>query len=223
MNRGVLFAAVLAVFLLTPATATAKGPTAASISGPGLSRPLLLRGFGESGDGSPLAVLTMDGGFFPAAFGQSPDPMLPGRPAADLGPRYVVVYTVPGPSDTDHIRQELFPYAEGGPVLYTAPNQPFFDSERTRGGWFRAPERLKAALVRAGFPDTPSAKGSARDVSKENSEQLASSAPGSGGGGVSGGQIGLAAIAVALAAALGGTVVVRRRWRGPHPARREDA
>lgn len=210
MRRGVLFAAVLTVFLMAAATAVAKGPTAARITGPGLSGPLLLNGFGESGDGSPMAVLTMDGGFFPATFGESPDPMLPGRPRVELGPRYVVVYTVPGPADKDYIHQSLFPYAAGGPILYTPPNQSFFDTERTRGGWFRATARLKAALVRAGLPDTAPAKDSAAKESASNPE-LVSSAPGSGGGGLSSPQIGIAALVAALAAALGGTVLVRRR------------
>jgi hypothetical protein len=210
MKLGVLFAAALAVFLMDAATALAKGPTAARITGPGLSGPLLLNGIGESGDGSPMAVLTMEGGFFPATFGESPDPMLPGRPRAELGPRYVVVYTVPGPTDNAYIRQSLFPYAAGGPILYTAPNQSFFDSERTHGGWFRATARLKAALVRAGLPNTAPAKGSAAKESA-SSPQLASSSASSGGGGLSGPQIGIGAVAAALAGALGGTVLVRRR------------
>src|SRR5207244_11839795 len=43
-----------------------------------------------------LGRLTMATGFFPAAVGQSPDPMLPDRPAGSLGPRYTIVWTVPG-------------------------------------------------------------------------------------------------------------------------------
>jgi hypothetical protein len=210
MKLGVLLVALLAVFLMAAATALAKGPTAARITGPGLSSPLLLNGIGESGDGSPMAVLTMEGGFFPATFGESPDPMLPGRPKAELGPRYQVIYTVPGPTDNAYIHQSLFPYAAGGPILYTAPNQSFFDSERTHGGWFRATARLKAALVRAGLPNTAPAKGSAAKESA-SSPQLAGASPSSGGGGLSIPQIGIAALAAAFATALGGTVLVRRR------------
>jgi hypothetical protein len=216
MKRGVLLAAVLSVFLTVTETATAKGPTAASITGPGLSDPLVLDGLGESGDGSPMAVLTMEGGFFPATFGEYPDRMLPGRPAGDLGPRYKVVYTVPGPTDEARIRQSLFPYAEGGPVLYTPPDQPFFETERTRGGWFRASERLRAALVRAGLPEASPAAVSSAQVSS-TSPQPAVSMSSSGGSGPSGLQLGIAAVAAALTAALGGTVLARRRRSRSRP------
>jgi hypothetical protein len=209
MKLGVLLAAVLAVFLMAAATALAKGPTAARITGPGLSGPLLLNGIGESGDGSPMAVLTMEGGFFPATFGESPDPMLPGRPKAELGPRYEVIYTVPGPTDNAYIHQSLFPYAAGGPILYMAPNQSFFESERTHGGWFRATALLKAALVRAGLPNAVPQGSAAKESA--SSSQLAGASPSSGGGGLSSPQIGIAALAAGLAAALAGTVLVRRR------------
>jgi hypothetical protein len=208
MKRGVLVTAVLSVSLIAVGMATAKGPTAARITGPGLSGPLLLNGIGESSDGSPMAVLTMEGGFFPATFGESPDPMLPGKPSGKLGPRYIVIYTVPGPTDKAYLRQSLFPYAEGGPILYTPPDQPFFDSERTHGGWFQGTARLRAALVRAGLPATATATGSAAE--EPVTSPLTSSASGSGGGPRSL-QIGIAAIAAALAGALGGTLLVRRR------------
>ena len=210
MKRGILLGAVLSIFLAFAETAAAKGPTAANISGPGLSGPLLLTGNAESGDGSPMAVLTMQGGFFPATFGESPDPMLPKRPSGDLGSRYTVVYTVPGPTDEAQIRQSLFPYAEGGPVLYTRPGQPFFDTERTRGGWFRASEALTVALVRAGLPGaTATAVSSAQE--SPTSPPPAASASGSGGAGPSGLEVGIAVVAAALTAALGGTVLARRR------------
>lgn len=214
MKRGVLLTAVLSVFLVAAGTAAAKGPTAARITGPGLAGPLVMSGVGESGDGSPLAVLTMDGGFFPATFGESPDPMLPRRPPGDLGPRYAVVYTVPGPTDEAFIRQALFPFAEGGPVLYTPPGQPFFGTERTRGGWFRASEELRAALVRAGLRET--AVATAGEPATRSQPDGAASGSG-GGGGPSRPELGAAALAAALAA-LGGTILLRRRRSGRSPA-----
>jgi hypothetical protein len=214
MKQGVLFATVLCVSLAAAATAWAKGPTAARITGPGLGEPIVLSGFGESGDGSPLAVLTMEGGFFPATFGEVPDPMLPQKPSGELGPRYSVTYTVPGPSSEAHIEQSLFPYAEGGTLLYTPPNQPIFEGERTRGGWFRAAPRLRAALVRAGLPET-APRADATAVDSAASPPIASAGSGSGGGGPTGSQLGLAAAGAALAAAVGGALLVRRRRRTP--------
>jgi len=112
----------------------------------------VLKGDGE-GPGSPLGDFAQQAGYFPAMFGQSPDPMLRLRPASVLGPRYRVTYTVPGPDNTsDTIRQDLYPYSQGRPVTYTKPGQVFFGSERTHGGWYRADSTLEALLVKEGLP-----------------------------------------------------------------------
>ena len=79
-----------------PAAALAKGPSEAVVTGPGTDDDgIVIAGLGdESG-------LTGQSGFFPATFGQSPDPMLASAPEGDLGPKYRIVYTVPGPSGSD--------------------------------------------------------------------------------------------------------------------------
>ena len=68
--------AVLAGALALPTVAAAKGPDQASISGPGLQGSVPIKGDGESGFGTPLGNLVEFGGYFPAVFGQQPDPML---------------------------------------------------------------------------------------------------------------------------------------------------
>jgi hypothetical protein len=94
----------------------------------------------------------MTGGFFPQMFGQTPDPTSATRPAGSLGPRYKVVYVVPGPNSiVSRIVQWVYPYAKNGPVTYVRPGQPFWESDRTHGGWFRA-TGLKRVLVRMGLP-----------------------------------------------------------------------
>lgn len=147
MKRLILTLA-LAVLVL-PAAASAKGPSAAMLDGPGADGGISFRG----GEGSvPLGNLTQQSGWFEAAFGQEPSPLLTGRPQGDLGPRYAVTYTVPGGSAGTHtIRQEIYPYATSGPVTYMPPGQPIFDME-TRGGWFQAGPELRDTLVAAGLP-----------------------------------------------------------------------
>ena len=153
MKRALLILAILALAL--PASALGKGPSAATMNGPGGGDGITFGGDGESG-GTPLGDLTMQAGFFPASFGQEPDPMLPRRPKGDLGPRYTITYTVPGPNnELDKLRQDVYPYAQGGPVTYMKPGQGFFGSERTRGGWFQATSQLKDTLVAAGLPASP--------------------------------------------------------------------
>ena len=139
----VLFTAALVV----PA-AFAKGPSEASISGPGLDKTITLAGMGDSSD------LTQDAGFFPAVFGQSPDPMLPGKPAGKLGPKFTIRYIVPGGNSTSfRLTQELYPYATGGALTYMKPGQAIFGAT-TNGGWYRGGDALERTLAKVGLPVT---------------------------------------------------------------------
>lgn len=139
--------------LVFPGVVLAKGPSSATITGPGLDRPLKLGGRNGFQPGSAMATLVTYGGFFQVAWGSQPNRILHRSPTRHLGPRYLVVYAVPGPSGRDdRIRQNLYPFAHGGPVTYTPAGQRFFNTRRTRGGWFRAPARLTRALVSAGLP-----------------------------------------------------------------------
>ena len=147
---------ILAAALVLPAAAFAKGPSEAVVTGPGIDDPGGVA-LALSGDGADLTTLS---GFFPATFGQSPDPMLESAPEGTLGPKYRITYTVPGPSGTDDtILQDVYPFAEPSPVTYTPPGQTFFSTERTRGGWFVSTAGLRNVLVHAGLPAQPPAGG----------------------------------------------------------------
>jgi LPXTG-motif cell wall-anchored protein len=158
MKRLILAAALAG--LLVPAAALAKEPSSASISGPGFQKTLAAPE-NPHFSSTALARLTEQSGFFPAAVGQSPDPMLHGRPAGELGPRYTIVWTVPAPGHTHRVRQDLYPYAAGGALTYTKPGQPIFE-QKTLGGWYRA-YGLKRTLMELGLP--ASAPGSSSGVS----------------------------------------------------------
>ncbi len=149
MKRILLVLAVAA--LAFPATALAKGPSEASLKGPGLDKAIAFAGTEEPG--TPLGDLTQFAGFFPAAFGQEPNPMLPSRPKGDLGPKYEIEYTVPGPEgEVFQISQDVYPYAEPDAVTYMAPRQDIFHNpDGTLGGWYQSPE-LRAFLVKSGLP-----------------------------------------------------------------------
>ena len=150
MKRLLFLIAVAALAL--PATASAKGPSEATITGPGLGK--AIRIIGPEAEGSPLMNLAEAAGFFPAAFGQTPDPMAYARPKGDLGPRYSIDYVVPGPNGgNDKIHQDLYPYAKPGAWTHMAAGQPIFDFE-THGGWF-TDSRIKEILVARGLPKAP--------------------------------------------------------------------
>jgi hypothetical protein len=151
MKRLALLGTLVGALVLA-ASAQAKGPIAGTIDGPGTGGGISIGGSGEPGSGGPLGNLADQAGLFPAAFGQTPDPMLANSPSANLGPRYTITYRLPGAHGESAIRQDLYPYATGGPVTYTAPGQPFFGTERTRGGWFRAGPALTDTLVEIGLP-----------------------------------------------------------------------
>jgi uncharacterized protein (TIGR03382 family) len=148
MRRLVFLVAALGV-LTVAVTAQAKGPIAGTIDGPGTGDGISL------GSAVDLGRFAQEAGFFPALFRPTPDPMLDHRPKGDLGLRYTVTYRLPGPNGKqDEIRQDLYPYATDGPVLYTAPGQRFFETRTTRGGWYQASPTLKDRLVAVGLPAT---------------------------------------------------------------------
>jgi hypothetical protein len=161
LAAGAAIAATAAV--ATPALA--KGATQASITGPGLNRPVIISAQGEAlpGEADTLSNLAGQTGLFNVLFGPGNDP--PGAPsplstppaAASLGPKYTVTYTVPGvtpgPGQADgQVRQYLYPRAAGGPVIYTLPGQRGFGTPLQGTGWLRGTPQLTATLTRLGVP-----------------------------------------------------------------------
>jgi len=166
----------LAAALAVPALAAAKGPSEASITGPGISvvTPVTFSGNGEGDPSTDLGLLVSETGFFPQTFGQSPNPLLRSQPATSrLGARYTVTYTVPGPS-TSILRQDLYLYAAGGPLSYMEPGQKIWD-RTTHGGWYRANPsgELRAMLVEAGLPQTAPAAVRSRSTSHRKEMRIA--------------------------------------------------
>ncbi len=94
----------LAITAAVATPALAKGATQASITGPGLARPLTVSAAGEAlpGLGDPLSTLAGQTGLFTVLFGSgsglpdAPSALRTPPAAASLGPKYTVTYTVPG-------------------------------------------------------------------------------------------------------------------------------
>jgi hypothetical protein len=191
MSRALLLLAAAA--LAFPGAAAAKGPSVASIDGPGSGG---IDIGGSLAPGSPLAELSERAGFSPAVFRQTPDPMRADRPSGDLGPKYTITYTVPGPEgETFVLKQDAYPYATPVPVTYMRPGQKVFRI-KTRGGWFVADPSLKATLVAAGLPVNAPSGSASDDTAFFSAETLSM----------------MAAAALLLAAA---TVVFLRRRERP--------
>jgi hypothetical protein len=158
MRRFLLLATAGALAaLVATAPAAAKGPSTASLTGPGLDHAIPINGDGEAGTGTPLGSLVQLGGFFPQVFQQFPDSTTRTRPAGSLGPRYRIEYRVPGPNGDGKLVQDVYPYAKT-PVTYMSPGQRFWGVNHAHGGWFAAGPGLKATLVAAGLPESPPAE-----------------------------------------------------------------
>jgi hypothetical protein len=177
--------AAIAVTVALAGPALAKGATQASITGPGLARPVTVsvvagsEALPEQGDA--LSGLADQTGLFAVLFGASiGDVSTPDQPsrlrtppaAATLGAKYTVTYTVPGIAPApgqarDQVRQYLYPRAAGGPVIYTLPGQQGFGRPLQATGWLRGTPQLTATLTRLGIPagaPLPSALSSAASV-----------------------------------------------------------
>ena len=73
-------------------------------------------------------------------FGQTPDPTFRLRPKGALGPRYTVVYVVPGPNNIEsRVIQFVYPYAKPVALTYMRPGQVFWGDQRPTAGGFAPP------------------------------------------------------------------------------------
>jgi hypothetical protein len=146
MKLRILLATVLTAGLaFVWATAAAKAPFDVTISGPGLTSPIRLSEISAN-------ELARNSAFF----GQTSDRVTADRPAGALGPRYAATYRWSlGQRAPSVLRQDLYPFADAGPLSYTPPGQRVGERRRT-GGWSRAGPQLTMLLVAAGVPIPPS-------------------------------------------------------------------
>lgn len=140
-----------------PQHAAAKGAETVAISGVGVGRIVL---DGRTDDAMwQIAELTL---FHEVVFeGVDPDggrvAMRAARPnTGELGPRLGLAWdmhhTAGAPGVDVPLRQVLYPYAAGGPVLRTPPGQEVYGAP-VDGGWHRADPELVEVLTELGVPD----------------------------------------------------------------------
>jgi hypothetical protein len=204
---GIGTAAAIVVFGATPAAA--KGPTGVTITDPaGQSTELPAVPAGADGaagaagaEGAAddrLMRLADDMGFWEAIDPQVELPQAaPGRP----GPAFPVAWTLFGPDGDVEVAQTLYPQAEGGPLVHTAPGQEAYGLALP-GGWYRASSRLMDTLAALGWGTKLTAVEPSSDA-----DSTARRGPTVISGGIA---VGIA-VGVALGAGLGGTAALRRR------------
>ena len=143
MFRRILVVGVVAVIapLALAAPAEAKGPESAVISGPGIESTQLTWVSAED----ELAAL-LDIAFPWDEVGKEASRAEP--PLAELGAMYAVTYRMPGiknHSRAGTVRQALYPFAEGGPLVYTPPGQRMLGLP-VDSGWQATSTRLTLLL-----------------------------------------------------------------------------
>jgi hypothetical protein len=153
----------IAAAITLAAPALAKGPSQARITGPGLAHAIVISGNGEPAQQSRLSTLALQTRLFFVLFGanvsvppQTPPQLRTPPPRASLGPGYTIIYTVPA-GITSHpdqqfgqVRQDLYPRAAAGPLVYTPPGQ--YAGPFPVAGWLRASHGLPRTLARLGIP-----------------------------------------------------------------------
>src|SRR5262249_22865873 len=145
----------------------AKGPSQARITGPWLVHAIVVSGDGEPGQQGGLAMLAGLTGLFTVLFGLDagvptpvPTQLSTPPPKASLGARYIVIYTVPGVTPQPgeqfgQVRQDLYPGAVGGPVIYTPPSQDGFGQPLQDPGGLRPSPQLTRILPQLGVRPRP--------------------------------------------------------------------
>jgi hypothetical protein len=157
MMRRICVVAAVAGFavLMMAGPAAAKGADQATITGPGISTPIVVGGDGEPGSGERLGKLGDTSGLFVAMFGPASSGAMAlssTAPTGALGPRYELTYRVPGGNPKpDMLKQDVYPLAAAGPVTFTAAGQPVLGTTTT-GGWYRAPDTFRPLLTSLGVP-----------------------------------------------------------------------
>jgi hypothetical protein len=177
----VLFAGLVAISIVVIAgPASAKADIAeANITGPGLEGGLRI----EAPDTAGLWESGIDvAGGLDDTRADSVEEL--GLRPTDLGPRYLVTYRFGlgrGRSD-DLIRQDLYPYAKGGPATYTPPRQELKVgiNMSIAAGWYQSSLGFFQYLVDHGLPETnPIASVATREPAPDTTAR-AQSAPWAG-------------------------------------------
>jgi hypothetical protein len=184
MRISVFVAALLVGAFGVAAPAGAKGlvPEKVDVRGAWLSEPLDPPSTVASGE-RWFNEFASEAGYWQAAAPGS-DALTAAAPTKDLGPVLQVTwFTSLGTEVANEIRQEIYPYAAGGPLVHTAPDQPLFAQMTTGGGWFRAPDSLVSLLQQAGVPTLAEVEAATAEAAKTAATRRVEAVDGGSGNG----------------------------------------
>lgn len=136
--------------LLIALPAIAKGPTSATVDGPGIDEPILVNGHYDG----PLGGLVDSIGYYETVYGSATGlgaEVVGDQPAGELGPEYVVGVTQIGPAGDAYFPVSVYPLAEGGPLVHAEPGILIEEMQtESTGGWYRTPHDVVAVFESLG-------------------------------------------------------------------------
>jgi hypothetical protein len=127
----------------------AKGPESATITGPGIDRPIEL--LDNANHDLVIQLMEQMGLWYDTS-----DPLPFGKPTGELGLSYSLTWINSGPPTNSvaerTIYQLIYLDAEQGPVIRTPPQEGLQGWGTGVIGWFTAPNELRDTLVKLGVP-----------------------------------------------------------------------
>ena len=154
-----------------PSLAKGLEPVEARITGPGLQAALVLRDPEGLGGARMTSLDLFSGQALHYSYGGRGRTLKSPVPPGERGPRYTIRWRlVPmlGGDRTVTLRQELFPYAEPGPVLFL-PESRWARRNQLATGWMRATPALRTNLQAWGLPGRSAEEDRTRLESEERS------------------------------------------------------
>ena len=143
----------ITVFFASGGLAVAKGPSSATVSGPGIDQPIELLDAAKLRNaeyGASLTRLMRQTGLWYASGGPNPAAVPPGK----LGPAYTLTWVNSGPPGESvasrTITQRLYLDASGGPLIHTPEALEGWGPGTV--GWFAADVSLRDTLTELGVP-----------------------------------------------------------------------
>lgn len=219
MRAGAVIGGVILLLSTVAASPVeAKGFRIGVIDGEGLAEPIIVDLATPAATAliEQVGVYTNTPGVFPE-HASSPD----------LGPKLTLTWTFEAPPGVEPrvVVHELYPYADGGPLAYTAFGQAGFDSA---GGWYQANVVLVSGLEEQGVPvewdlvdaerpTTVEANAAATESPESAASSGSSSGSNSGSGDSSPRWLPVGAI-LAVMFLVGGAMVVRTRRKRLAPS-----